>query len=231
MITAAQRSKLKDMELDLNQTQARLDRLERHEWWRWSLAFVVMLALTVGLFILSIPAVGGRGPAEQMELNIGLRALLALVLLFDVFVVHQQVLITRLRRDLATQLRVITTLEVLKKPDHDVNSPREERRRVRRSGLDRRLRVNTFHEGKPTCVYGRIRDISEDGMGAVIPCSLNTGEQVTLEFSVEDGHEGIVSAIVRHRQGFHYGFDFVSMEPPMRQAIAQLVETAEAPVA
>jgi hypothetical protein len=228
MTTAAQRSKVNDGELDLSQTQDRLDRLERHEWWRWSLAFVVMLALTVGLFVLSVPA--GRDWVEQAELNIGLRGLLGLVLLFDVFVVHQQVLITKLRRDLATQLRVITTLEILKKPDHDGNRPPTERRRIRRSGLDRRLRVNTLHEGKPSFVYGRIRDISEDGLGAVIPCSLNPGEQVTLEFSVEEGHEGSVSAIVRHRQGFHYGFDFVSIDQTLREAINRIVETPAAPV-
>lgn len=222
MITAAQRSKLNDVEADLHQTQARLDRLERHEWWRWGLAFVVMLALTVGLIVLSIPVVAGQDPAEQVQMNIGLRGLLGLVLLFDVFVVHQQVLITRLRRDLATQLRVVTTLEILKRPDEESNRDREERRRIQRSGLDRRLRVNTLHEGKPSFVLGRIRDISEDGLGAVIPCSLNVGDEVTLEFSVDEGQEGSVSAVVRHRQGFHYGFDFVSIAPSMRQAIARM---------
>ncbi len=201
------------MELDVNQTQARLDQLERREWWHWSIAFVVMLALTFGLFALSIPIAGERNWMEQTELNIGLRGLLALVLLFDIFVVHQQMLITRLRRDLGTQLRVITTLEILKKADDDANNPQKERRRIRRSGLDRRVRINTFHQGKPICIHGRIRDISEGGMGTVVPCSLSIDEQVTLEFTMEDGHESTVPAIVRHRRGFHYGFGFVSIEP------------------
>ena len=54
MMTAAPQSNLRE-ELDVNQTQARLDQLERQEWWRWSIAFVVMLALTFGLFVLSVP--------------------------------------------------------------------------------------------------------------------------------------------------------------------------------
>jgi hypothetical protein len=61
-------------------------------------------------------------------------------------------------------------------------------------------------------------------MGAVIPCSLFVGEQVTLEFSLEDGHEGKVSAIVRSHQGFRYGFEFVSIELPLAQAIERLCE-------
>src|SRR5476649_561967 len=100
MITAVPESKLNSVELNLNQTQSRLNTLERQEWWRWSIAFVVMLTLTVGLFALAIPVIGGRNWVEQTELNTALRGLLALILLFNVFVVYQQVLITRLRRDL-----------------------------------------------------------------------------------------------------------------------------------
>ena len=149
MMTAAPQSKLRE-ELDVNQTQSRLNQLERQEWWRWSIAFVVMLALTFGLFVLSVPGAVERNWVEQSELNTGLRGLLALVLLFDVFVVYQQMLITKLRRDLATQLRVVTTLELLKQADDEAPSPRKERRRIRRSGLDRRVRINTLHQGKST---------------------------------------------------------------------------------
>lgn len=212
--------KLQDTDLDLVQAQARLNQLARYEWWRWGIAFVVMLALTFGLFVLSVPVSGERNWTEQAELNIGVRALLALVLLFDVFVVHQQVLITRLRRDLATQLGVIATLETLKKTD-EAKSPQTERRHLERIGLDRRVRVNTLQNGNTRWERGRIRDVSESGMGAVIPCSLSLGEQVALEFSLEDGHEGSVTAVVCHRQGFYYGFEFVSIGPTLRKAIAR----------
>jgi hypothetical protein len=221
MITAAPQSKLNDVEPDINQTQAQLDQLERREWWRWSIAFLVMLVLTFGLFTLSMSVRDGLTWAEQAQLNIGLRGLLALVLLFDIFVVYQQVLITRLRRDLATQLRVVTTLEALKQADSDADGPQKERRRIPRSHLDRRVRVTAVHQGKTTSVLGRIRDISENGMGAVIPCALSLAEQVTLEFSMENSQEDTVSAIVRHRRGFLYGFDFVAIEPSLREVIAR----------
>lgn len=215
------RSEREDIQLSIKEAKSRLDRLERHEWWRWGLAFLVMLALTAGLFAMSVP-VGGSAP-DALQLSIGLRALLGLVLLFDVFVVHQQFLIKKLRRELATQLGVISAFESLQdteeKPGIHV-----ERRRVRRSGLDRRLRVNTIAQGKPTPVYGRIRDICEDGLGAVIPCSLHIGQQVTLEFCIENARECSVEAIVRHRRSFHYGFEFIRIDADLRQAICRFVE-------
>jgi PilZ domain len=210
---------------NLMEMQARLDRLERHDWWRWALAFIVMLALTAGLFALSVPV--GRDMLDQLQLNIGVRALLGLVLLFDVFVIHQQMLMKKLRRDLASQIGVINALESLSESD-EPTGPRVERRRVRRSGLDRRLCVNSVHEGRPTAVFGRIRDISEVGLGAVIPCALLIGEEVTLEFSMEDMEEIEVKAVVRHRKSFHYGFEFVEVDPRLCMSIARFVAAAAA---
>ena len=218
---AARRAKINDVDLSPDETQARLNRLERHEWWRWSIACVVMLALTLGLFALSIPQIGGRDWMEQARLNIALRGLLALILLFDLFVVYQQTLIARLRRDLATQLRVATTLETLEKADYDANGPQSERRQSERTGIDRRVRVNSFLQGKPNCFYGRIRDISHHGMGAVIPASLSVDEQVTLEFSLEVGRNVTLPAIVRHRRGFLYGFEFISIDHALVQNIGR----------
>ncbi len=213
---------------DILEMQKRLDSLERHDWWRWALAFVVMLALTAGLFALSVPV--GRDLMDQLQLTIGVRSLLALVLLFDIFVIHQQSVMKKLRRDLSSQIGVITALESLKQSE-EPSMPRTERRRMRRSGLDRRLCVNSSHEGKPTTVFGRIRDISEDGLGAVIPCSLLIGQEVTLEFGMDDIEEIEVKAVVRHRKSFHYGFEFTGADPNLRREIGRFVaETAAARV-
>ncbi len=100
---------------------------------------------------------------------------------------------------------------------------KEKRRHMRRSGLDQPLQVNALHQGKPTLVQGLARDIGEAGLGAVIPCALYIDEQVTLEFSFEPRHEYTVVAIVRHRRGFHHGFEFVSVDPSLREAIARLL--------
>lgn len=94
------------------------------------------------------------------------------------------------------------TLETLSEALGDANGSQKERKYIRRSGLDRPLHVNTFLQGKPILVHGRVRDISEDGIGAAIPCSLQIDEQVTLTFFMDDSHECTVSAVVRNCQGF-----------------------------
>jgi len=98
----------------------------------------------------------------------------------------------------------------------------KELRRILRSGFDRRLQVKALHEGKPTLLHGRIRNISPDGIGAVIPCSLQVNEQVTLTFAMENGHPCSVSAVVRHCQGLRSGFKFISIQPSLREAITRL---------
>lgn len=209
-----------DVQTNVKEMQARLGRLERQEWWRWVLAFAVMLALTAGVFAVSIPV--SRNYLDEMQLSVGLRGLLGLVLLFDVFVVHQQVQMKKLRRELGEQVGLIMALESMHEAD-EAENPRVERRRARRSGLDRRLCVNSLYDGKPSSVYGRIRDISEDGLGAVIPTSLRIGEEVTLQFAVENYQESDVKAVVRHRKSFHYGFEFVNVDANLRRAIAKFV--------
>ena len=97
-----------------------------------------------------------------------------------------------------------------------------ERKHIRRSGLDLSLQVNTSHQGEPISVQGRIRDMSEGGMGAVIPYPLQINEPVTLVFCIE-GRECTVFATVRHCKGLDYGLEFLSIEPSLREAIAVYV--------
>lgn len=59
-------------------------------------------------------------------------------------------------------------------------------------------------------------------MGAEISCSLRKYDHVTLTFSIEDGQEFTVSAIVRQCQGFRCGFKFVSIDPSLRESIARM---------
>jgi diguanylate cyclase (GGDEF)-like protein len=104
----------------------------------------------------------------------------------------------------------------------DASHSQRELRRILRSGLNRRLQVRAFHQGRPTLLHGRIRNISQDGIGAVIPCSLQIDEHVALTFAMERSRECTVSAVVRHCQGLRSGFQFISIEPSLRDAIARI---------
>ena len=100
-------------------------------------------------------------------------------------------------------------------------------RQMPRAGLDRRLQIVTVHQGKPALVHGRIRNISEHGLGAVIPRGLEIDEKVTLNFIMDDGKECTIFATVRHCQGLTAGFEFLSIEPALREAIARVCGAAD----
>src|SRR6266542_4781356 len=100
-------------------------------------------------------------------------------------------------------------------------------RQMPRAGLDRRLQIVTVHQGNPALVHGRIQDINEHGLGALLPRCLDINEKVTLKFVMEDGHECMVLATVRHCHGLHCGFEFISVEPSLRDAIARVCGVEE----
>jgi len=95
----------------LDDIRFRMKRLERQDWWLWATAVLVMLLLTAAIVSLTFPGVVHDNPFYWFDLDIAVRGLLGLVLLFSVFVVYQQVLIKRLRTQLGAQLAEMAALE------------------------------------------------------------------------------------------------------------------------
>jgi diguanylate cyclase (GGDEF)-like protein len=95
-------------------------------------------------------------------------------------------------------------------------------RRNRRFVFDRPLEIITLYEGTPGLLQARIRDISESGLGAVVPRSLELNQDVTLHFQVEAGSKCTVVAAVRYCNWPYVGFEFTFVEPAVREAIARL---------
>src|SRR3984957_3436472 len=76
--------------------QVQLRKLERRDWWLWSMAVVVMLCLTVAVFSLSFPELARvEDPFFQFSLNRSVRGLIGLVLIFNSYSIYQQVMIKR----------------------------------------------------------------------------------------------------------------------------------------
>jgi two-component system cell cycle sensor histidine kinase/response regulator CckA len=76
-------------------------RIERREWWLWSSAVLVTVVLTLGLVSFVLPFLHStRTGANGLEMTPIIRALVALVLLFDIYVVYQQLQIYRIRQRL-----------------------------------------------------------------------------------------------------------------------------------
>jgi diguanylate cyclase (GGDEF)-like protein len=97
--------------LSWEELQASLRQLERRDWWLWSVAVVVMLLLTAAVVALALPTLlhwnpDWRDALYDLNIMLGVRGLVGLVLLFNIYSIYQQILIKRLRRGLAEQIAI-----------------------------------------------------------------------------------------------------------------------------
>jgi len=82
--------------------QTGLRRIERREWLLWSSAILVTLLLTLGIISFSLPMFRqfAQGEFDDLHLSLAMRGLVAMVLLFDIYTIYQQVQIYRMRHQL-----------------------------------------------------------------------------------------------------------------------------------
>jgi diguanylate cyclase (GGDEF)-like protein len=79
--------------------------IDRREWWLWSSAISVTLLLVLGIASFAVPALkAGFDGFHAFFLDQAVRGLIGLVLLFNVYVVYEQVQINRIRREFAATL-------------------------------------------------------------------------------------------------------------------------------
>ena len=108
------------------------------------------------------------------------------------------------------------TMEVLRPPTAAQQRGWQNRRMTARYYFDQRIKV---YAGKET-FHGRTRDISETGIGVVIPDNVPTGSRVRLEFAVAPGKPPLlVDAVLRHHRGFYNGFEFADVKPDLQHTI------------
>ena len=210
----------------LAEAQAKLARLERSEWWRWTTVLLISVALTIGIIAMAYPHVLPRALSDTRIETI-LHGLLGLVLLFDVLAFYQQFKISAMRRELAAQIGMLSTLEALRPPNVIEQIQRLNRRKSPRFLFDARLKVTRSANPKKQEVFGRVRDICENGVGAVIADPLQSGEQVTLEFPVQVQQKPLVlHAVVSYRRGFHHGFQLLALEAEQSAVIRTICQMA-----
>jgi diguanylate cyclase (GGDEF)-like protein len=79
-----------------------LRKIEKRDWWVWGYSIFVMLLLTFGIISLTLPALyEGAQTILKIRMTEAVFGLIALVVLFNIYTVYQQILIKRLRRQLA----------------------------------------------------------------------------------------------------------------------------------
>ena len=70
------------------------------------------------------------------------------------------------------------------------------------------LKVDVIVRTDSAMLPGRTQDISECGMSAILPVELREGQEVELQIRLPSATQTI-RAIVRHRNVFRHGFEFV----------------------
>jgi len=79
-----------------------LRQIEKRDWWAWGYSVLVMLLLTFAVISFSLPALHqGLKTFFNIKVSDAVFGLIVLVIVFNVYSIYQQVLIKRLRRQLA----------------------------------------------------------------------------------------------------------------------------------
>jgi two-component system cell cycle response regulator len=81
--------------------------LDRRNWWHWCNTVLVILLLMAGIASLSLPKIlADKDFSSQQQIEIAVRGLLAVVLIFSVYMLYQQHVLGRLRSHLSSQSEV-----------------------------------------------------------------------------------------------------------------------------
>jgi diguanylate cyclase (GGDEF)-like protein len=125
--------------------------IERREWMMWSSAGLVTILLTLGLASFAFPALLKEADSfYSFYLNHAIRGLVAMVLLFNVYTVYQQLQIHRLRRQMTEQILAVDKMgemadEVYKLAVLDALTGLHNRRSAEQR-LDEEIRRATRHK-------------------------------------------------------------------------------------
>jgi diguanylate cyclase (GGDEF)-like protein len=98
---------------NLAEIQGKLKKLEKRDWWLWSMAVVVMLLLTFAVVSMSFPGlIKVDDPFFESSLNRAVQGLVGLVLIFNAYTIYQQVMVKKLRRQFSAKLDEMRVLQV-----------------------------------------------------------------------------------------------------------------------
>jgi diguanylate cyclase (GGDEF)-like protein len=98
----------------VQQIRAGMRHVGRRQWWLWSTAVMVTLLLTIGIASFAFPGLlGNTDETFSLNVSIAVRALIGLVLIFNVYTVYQQLQIHRMQSGLLDQMCALDKMEAL----------------------------------------------------------------------------------------------------------------------
>ncbi len=82
--------------------------------------------------------------------------------------------------------------------------------------------MTLFSDAELQQMRAHCRDLSEAGIGVLVAVELNPGEVVSMEFTLPGTAEAWqIRAVLRHRRGYHYGFEFLSVSDEQRVTLTR----------
>lgn len=88
--------------------------------------------------------------------------------------------------------------------------------------------VTLLIAGRYESLQAHCKDLSEAGIGVLLAAELTSGEVVSLNFTLPGlPKPWDVRGILRHRRGYHYGFEFFSLTREQNSILKQLIHGLE----
>jgi len=108
------------------------------------------------------------------------------------------------------------------------SAPDRRRRRYPRYRCDFPVVLTLFGGKNYQKLNAHCKDLSEAGMGTILAAELAVGEVVSLSFSLPGSIElWDVKAVLRHRRGYHYGFEFLSLAVERIDILKAFIQSRE----
>jgi c-di-GMP-binding flagellar brake protein YcgR len=107
-------------------------------------------------------------------------------------------------------------------------APDRRRRRRPRYRCEFPVVISLFSGEEHQQQRAHCRDISEEGMGLLVAADLPLGDVASLSFSLPGVLQPWdVRAVLRHRRGYHYGFEFVALSERQAKMLKSYLEDLE----
>ena len=108
------------------------------------------------------------------------------------------------------------------------SAPDRRRRRYPRYRCDFVVVVTLLNGKNYQKLNAHCKDLSEAGMGTIVAAELTSGEVVSLSFSLPgSGDLWELRAVLRHRRGYHYGFEFLSLSQERSDVLKTFIQSRE----
>jgi DNA-binding response OmpR family regulator len=115
-------------------------------------------------------------------------------------------------------------VEVITGHDSEIEDEDTRQRHTLRGQHHAALKILTFDNGLPAIIQGKCRNISELGLAARVEEELGLGDAVLLQVDLPGASKPVVlHASVRHREEDRYGFEFVAIDPAVKDMLRRCV--------